>query len=156
MSENAKFLCFRLQYKGTNIITLRSNMADSIFSKIIKGEIPSQKIYEDENVLAFLDIHPLVPGHVLVVPKKEVDHFDDMDPQTYQAVFDVVQKVAKRIKEVMGAKRACVRIEGFDVPHAHIHVYGCDQAKDFYGDPERLHKEPDFGALAEVAKKLAF
>ena len=131
-------------------------MPDSIFTKIIKGEIPSQKIYENDQVVAFLDIHPLTPGHTLVVPKQQVSHFDELDATTYTALFAAVKQVAQRIKTVTGAARACVRIEGFDVPHAHVHVYPCNTAQDFYGDPDRLTKEPDNAALAEMAKKLAF
>lgn len=131
-------------------------MQDSIFTKIIKDEIPSHKIYEDERVLAFLDIHPLVPGHVLVVPKKQVDHFDDLEEGDYQAVFSASKSIAKRQKEILGAKRVCLRVEGFDVPHAHVHVYPCNSASDFYGDDQRNLKEPDHDKLAEMAKKLSF
>lgn len=130
-------------------------MAESIFTKIINGDIPCHKVYEDDRILAFMDIHPLVPGHVLVVPKVQVDQFDDLSLDDYQVLFAVVQKIAKKIKETLGTKRACLRIEGFDVPHAHVHVYGCNMAQDFYGDPERLQKEPDHDALAAMAKKLA-
>lgn len=131
-------------------------MQESIFAKIIKGEIPSHKVYEDGRVFAFLDIRPLTPGHVLVVPKDQVDHFDDLDEESYRAVFDTVKKIARRQKEVLGAKRACLRVEGFDVPHAHVHVYPCDTPADFYGDSDRNQKEPDHEALSEMAKKLTF
>jgi len=131
-------------------------MEPSIFTKIIKGEIPCHKIYEDGKVIAFLDIHPIQPGHVLVVPKVQVDHFDKLDQGDYGAVFAAVRRVALRIKEVTGAKRACVRIEGFDVPHAHVHVYPCNSPEDFYGKPDRAQKEPDHASLAELAAKLAF
>lgn len=131
-------------------------MQDSIFTKIIKGEIPCHKVYEDDKVIAFLDIHPIQPGHVLVVPKVQVDHFDDLEPVDYDAVFVAVRKIAHRIKQVTGSHRACVRIEGFDVPHAHVHVYPCNSAQDFYGKPNRAAMEPDHAALAEMAKKLAF
>ncbi len=131
-------------------------MVDSIFTKIIKGEIPCEKIYENDQVLAFLDIHPLTPGHTLVVPKLQVSHFDELDDITYTALFGAVKQVSKRIKEVTGASRACVRIEGFDVPHAHVHVYPCNTPQDFYGDKDRINKEPDHPALAEMANKLKF
>lgn len=131
-------------------------MQDSIFTRIIKGEIPCHKVYEDGKVIAFLDIHPIHPGHVLVVPKVQVDHFDDLDQGDYDAVFAAVRRIALRIKEVTGAKRACVRIEGFDVPHAHVHVYPCNSPQDFYGKPDRAHTEPDHASLAEMAAKLAF
>ena len=131
-------------------------MEDSVFTKIIKGEISCSKVYEDDIVLAFLDIHPLTPGHILVVPKVQVSHFDELDDATYNSLFVAVKLVAKRIKTVLGPQRVCVRVEGFDVPHTHVHVYPCNSSQDFYGDGDRFHKEPDPDALSEMAKKLAF
>lgn len=131
-------------------------MEDSVFTKIIKGEIPASKVYEDDKILAFLDINPLTPGHTLVIPKVQVSHFDELDDDTYQALFEVVKKVAVRIKQVLEPNRVCVRIEGFEVPHTHVHLYPCNSSQDFYGDSDRLSKEPDFPALAEMAAKLAF
>ena len=96
-------------------------MTDSIFTKIIRGDIPSYKVYEDEWTYAFLDINPLSDGHVLVAPKKQVDKFYDLDDQTYAALFATVKKVAKRIEEVLGV-RAGIVVEGLEVPHAHVHV----------------------------------
>lgn len=107
-------------------------------------------------MLAFLDIHPIQTGHVLVVSKVQVDQFDELPDEVYEAVFDVVRKIAQRQKRIFGRQRACLRIEGFDVPHAHVHVYPCDNAQDFYGDKNRASKEPDHEALAKTAKKLAF
>jgi histidine triad (HIT) family protein len=135
------------------LISYTGTMQPSIFTKIIKKEIPASIIYEDEKTLAFLDIHPIRPGHVLVIPKTQVDHFDDLDADDYQAVFETVQKVAKQIKKVLGVKRACLRVEGFDVPHAHVHVIPCDQPQDFY-NPARNDLEPDFPALTAMAEKL--
>lgn len=131
-------------------------MEDSIFTRIIKGEIPSHKIYEDDLVYAFLDIHPIQPGHTLVVPKVQVDQFDELPQKDYEAVFAAVKLIAARQKQVFGKKRACLRVEGFDVPHAHVHVYPCDSPDEFYGKKDRLQEEPDHLALAEVAKKLVF
>jgi histidine triad (HIT) family protein len=129
---------------------------DSIFTKIIKGEIPSHKVYEDDKTFVFLDIHPFTPGHVLVVPKTQIDHFDDLPEEDYQAIFEAVKKVAKRLKEVLGPQRVCLRVEGFDVSHAHVHVYPCNEPADFYGPKDRAQIEPDHKALSEMAKKLAF
>jgi len=131
-------------------------MEDSIFTKIIKGDIPCEKVYEDDKTMAFLDIHPIVPGHTLVVPKVQVDQFDDLSEEDYAAVWATVRKVARQIKQRLGSVRACIRVEGFDVPHAHVHVYPCNTAEDFYGDEDRLHKEPDHAALAAMATKLLF
>ena len=93
----------------------------SIFSKIIKGEIPSYKIYEDEKTFAFLDIHPEVRGHVLVVPKVEVDKIYELSEEDWGAVWATVKKVALKVEEVFGA-RAVFKVIGTDVPHAHVHV----------------------------------
>lgn len=128
-------------------------MQPSIFTRIINGEIPCHKVYEDENVVAFLDIYPIRPGHTLVVPKKEIDQFDDLDDETYKAVFDVTKIIAKRVKEVLGVKRACLRVEGFDVPHAHVHVIPCNVPSDFYNDT-RMQTEPNHEALEDMATKL--
>ncbi len=131
-------------------------MEDSIFTRIIKGEVPCAKIYEDENIYAFLDIHPIKPGHVLVVPKLQVSHFEQLDDDVYVQLFLVVKQVARRIKQILHSERVCVRIEGFDVQHVHIHVYPCNSAQEFYGEEDRLEKEPDYPALTEMSKRLAF
>lgn len=130
-------------------------MTDSIFTKIIKGEIPSHKIYEDDKTLAFLDIHPKVPGHTLVIPKKPVEFVWDMDEEDYQALMAAVKKVARRIREVTQKPYVGLLVIGIDVPHAHIHVYPfatTEEAKT----PQDLTAEPDHTALAAMAKKLAF
>lgn len=127
----------------------------SIFTRIINDEIPSHKIYEDEKTLSFLNIYPSVPGHVLVIPKVQVDHLDDLDDDTYRAVMDTVHKVMKRVKEVLGTERACVKVLGFDVPHAHVHVIGCNTSADFFL-AENHDVEPDHTALAEMAERLRF
>lgn len=127
----------------------------SVFSQIIDGEIPSHKVYEDELTYAFLNIHPSVPGHTLVVPKVQVDHLDDLANEDYQAVMATTKKVMKRVKQVLGTKRACLKLEGFDVPHAHVHVIGCDTPADFY-QKEDHSQEPDHQQLAQMAKKLYF
>ena len=94
---------------------------DSIFTKIMRGEIPCYKIYEDDLTFAFLDINPLSDGHVLVAPKVQVDKFYDLDDVTYQALFATVKKIAQRIEQVLGV-RAGIVVEGLEVPHAHVHV----------------------------------
>jgi histidine triad (HIT) family protein len=131
-------------------------MTDSIFTKIIKGDIPCSKVYEDELVIAFMDIHPIQPGHLLVVPKVQVANFEELDEQTYTHLFLVVKQAAQRLKQVLSPAKVCIRVEGFDVPHTHVHVYPCNDPADFYGKSDRLTQEPDFAALAEMADKLVF
>lgn len=97
-------------------------MNDSVFTKIIKGEIPCHKLYEDEKTIAFLTIEPFVPGHTLVVPKVQVENFDDLADEDYTAVFRTVKMLTKQLKGALGAKKVAVLIMGFDVPHVHVHL----------------------------------
>lgn len=93
----------------------------SVFTKIVQGEIPCYKIYEDVDTMAFLDIKPEERGHTLVIPKIEVDKIYDLDDRTYQAVMATVKKIAKHYEKVLG-KRMMIKIVGVDVPHAHVHI----------------------------------
>jgi histidine triad (HIT) family protein len=130
-------------------------MSDSLFTKIIRGEIPSHKIYEDELTYAFLDIHPIQPGHVLVIPKKEVEFVWDLPEADYQALMATAQKVALRLREVMQKPYVGEQIQGTDVPHAHVHLIPFSTADEFRARPD-MSKEPDHDALAALAQKLAF
>lgn len=94
----------------------------SIFSKIISGEIPSYKIAEDEHHLAFLDIRPLVKGHTLVIPKKEVDYIFDLDEKALSSLVVFSKKVAKAVEAAIPCKRVGVAVIGLEVPHVHIHL----------------------------------
>ena len=97
----------------------------SIFTKIIRGEIPSYKVYEDEKTYAFLDIHPESRGHVLVVPKREVDRVYDLPDEDYVALMRTVRKLARRMEDVLG-ERVILKVIGTDVPHAHVHLVPLD------------------------------
>jgi histidine triad (HIT) family protein len=94
----------------------------TIFTKIINGEIPSYKIAEDEIAFAFLDINPVQEGHVLVVPKQEVDYLFDLDEETYVSLQLFARKVAKAIEKVISCERIGIAVIGLEVPHAHIHL----------------------------------
>lgn len=97
----------------------------SIFSKIIAGEIPGEIIHEDDTAAVLLTIEPLTDGHMLVVPKTEVDHLWDLDDETYHHLWDVARSMAKLLKEKYPHyERIGTLVEGFGVPHAHIHVFG--------------------------------
>ena len=98
----------------------RSDMS-SIFTKIVRGEVPCYKIYEDERTLAFLDIAPEAPGHTLVVPKVEVEKLYELDDEDYRAVMATVKKLAKHFDAVLG-ERMMIKVVGVDVPHAHVHI----------------------------------
>lgn len=128
---------------------------DSVFTKIVKGEIPCAKIYEDELTLAFLDIHPVQPGHTLVIAKKQVEFVWDLDDVTYQAVMATAKKVAIRLKDVMGSPYIGQMIVGFDVHHAHLHLVPFSTPEEFRRVPD-MNAEPNFEELENLRAKLAF
>ncbi len=128
-------------------------MEDSIFTKIITGAIPSHKVYEDALTVAFLDIHPVQSGHVLVVPKKQMDHFDDLPDEDYQAVWQTVKKIAKAQKKAFNPDRVGVQVVGLDVPHAHIHVIPFNSLDEYRNVPN-MNAEPNHEELAVVAEKI--
>lgn len=131
-------------------------MHDSIFAKIIRGDIPAHKIHEDDKTYIFLDIYPAQPGHMLVVPKIQVDRLEDLSDADYTALMASARLAMRRIIEVLGPDyRACLKVEGFDVPHAHLHIIPCRNAQDFWAK-QRMDAEPDHEALAAMAEKLAF
>lgn len=131
-------------------------MEDSIFTKIINGDIPCHKIYEDEASFAFLDIHPVTTGQVLVVPKKQVPFVWDLEPKDYQAVMATVQKVGRRLRDAFPDKqRVGVMIEGCDVAdHAHIKVFPFDRG-EYRTVPDMEHAADD-DELAALANTLKF
>lgn len=131
-------------------------MQDSIFTKIIKGELPCHKIYEDNKTIAFMDIYPVQPGHVLVVTKEQVENFFELDESDYRAFFSTVKKVAERLRVVFPEKkRIGLQIEGLDVPHVHAKLFPINNADEYRAKPD-MSSEPDHHTLREIASKLAF
>ena len=130
-------------------------MEDSIFTKIIKGEIPCHKIYEDDLTMAFLDIHPIQPGHTLVISKIQVEFVWDLPDEYYEAVMATAQKVAVRLRAVLAVPYVGEQVIGVDVPHAHVHLVPFSTSAEFHNKPD-LQAEPDHPALATIAKSLAF
>ena len=122
----------------------------SIFSKIVAGEIPCYKVYEDEKTLAFLDINPESKGHTLVIPKVEVDKIYELSDEDYHALWASVKKVAARLEEVSG-RRTLMKVIGTDVPHAHVHLMPYDETWE-YGRNLQLTEDE----FEEIAEKLAF
>ena len=125
----------------------------SIFSKIVKGEIPCYKIAENKNYLAFLDIFPLKKGHTLVIPKKEVDNIFDLDKETYLGLMEFSAEVAIAIKKVIPCNRIAISVIGLEVPHAHVHLIPINNMNDcnFANEKLKLTKEE----LEEIAKKIS-
>jgi len=103
---------------------------DSIFTQIINNEIPSHKIEEDENYIAFLDVFPLVEGHTLVVPKKPIDYLFDLDDTTYSGLWLFARKVAKKIENAIPCERIGIAVIGLEVAHTHIHLVPINHVGD--------------------------
>jgi len=123
----------------------------SIFSKIAAGEIPSYKVAENEDFLAFLDIFPLAKGHVLVIPKKEVDYLFDLDPVTYAGLMEFSRKVAIALGQVIPCKRVGVAVLGLEVPHAHIHLIPLNSERDIdFSKPKLQFTSEEFAATAKL------
>ena len=128
-------------------------MQDSIFTKIIKGELPSHKVYEDDDTFAFLDIHPLVAGHTLVVPKKQVEFLWDLDEEDYQHLMTTVKKVAIKLREALDVPYVGVQVIGVDVPHAHVQLIPFSNVNEYRGQAD-MSAEPNHQELAAVAARV--
>ena len=125
----------------------------SIFTKIIKGEIPSHKIAEDERYFAFLDIRPLVKGHTLVVPKQEIDYLFDVDDELLSGMLPFAKQVARALEATVSCKRVGLMVIGTEVPHAHIHLLPFQQESEFNITRKPLDmSQEELAALAEAVR----
>lgn len=125
----------------------------TIFSKIIKGEIPSYKIAEDENYYAFLDINPLQKGHTLVIPKIEDDYIFNLDDKTYAGLMLFSKKVALALKQAIPCQRVGVAVLGMEVPHVHVHLVPMQTEKDMlFSNPKLKLTDAE---MTEIAQKIA-
>ena len=125
----------------------------TIFSKIASGEIPSYKIAEDEKHFAFLDINPVAPGHVLVIPKREVDYIFDLSDQELADLNVFAKKVAVALKKAIPCRKVGVTVIGLEVPHAHIHLVPMTQEADMDFRKPKLTLPAE--QMAEIAKSIA-
>ena len=129
------------------------SMDDSVFTKIIKGEIPGEMVYQDDVCVVLMTIEPFTPGHCLVVPREQVDHLWDADDELYQHLMQVAKKVANAMRKAYNYPRVGQIVEGFGVSHAHIHLFGLSQpieptiaehvANKRMATAEELHTEAD-------------
>jgi len=125
----------------------------SIFSKIVKGEIPCYKVAEDENFLAFLDIFPLVSGHTLVIPKVETDYLFDLEDREYTGLMLFSKRVAVALKKAIPCKKVGVAVLGLEVAHAHIHLVPLNSESDInFSKPKLKLSSEEF---TEIAAKIA-
>jgi len=125
----------------------------TIFERIVDGEIPCHKVWENESFLAFLDIHPVALGHCLVVPKARVDPVFSMSDEAYSELFMAAKRVAERLKQIITCERVCLAVVGFEVPHAHIHLIPCRTMGDF---PWPGGKPAEANELKDLAEKIYF
>ena len=126
----------------------------TIFSKIISGEIPSYKIAENDKFVAFLDAMPLVAGHTLVVPKKEVDLIFDLDSEEYKELWAFTQDIAKQIKKAIPCKRVGVAVVGLEVPHAHIHLVPLNTVDDLnFKNVRKVYTPEEYKEIQESITK---
>ena len=125
----------------------------SIFSKIVSGAIPAYKVAENDQFLAFLDVNPLVKGHVLVIPKVEVDYIFDLEDSVYMGLQAFAKKVALGIKKAIPCQRVGVAVIGLEVPHAHIHLVPMNSMQDLNFSRQKLKLSAD--EFKEIAQAIS-
>lgn len=127
-------------------------MSDTIFGKIVRGEAPAHKIYEDEHNLAFLNTHPVQPGHVLLIPKDATDRLEDLPEDEYLSLMKAAKHLMHHMRSELGAQRICLKVEGFAVAHVHVHLIPCSSEDDFAAQPREATQD-DLAAMAEKLRQ---
>jgi len=129
----------------------------SVFTKIITGELPGRFVFEDDDIVAFLTIEPMTQGHTLVVPRAEIDQWQDIDSETLNKVMGVAQLIGKAVCKAFGAQRAGVIIAGLEVPHLHVHVFPAYNLTDFgFANVDRTPSQKSLDeAQAKIKEALA-
>ena len=129
-------------------------MSETIFSKIIRREIPSQFVFEDDICVVIMDKFPSTKGQTLVIPKVAVDYIFDLDDATYQHIFKIAKQVAKASDEALKPTRTCLAVEGFEVPHVHIKIYPVTDTSRGLGPYLSAGKMADDAELSQLAKQI--
>ncbi|MCH9667034.1 MAG: HIT family protein [Actinomycetia bacterium] len=124
----------------------------TVFTKIINGEIPGRFVYEDEEIVAFLTIEPMTQGHTLVVPRAEIDEWQNLEPAVFGKVMEVSQLIGRAVCIAFGAERAGVIIAGLEVPHLHVHVFPARDLSDF--GFANVDRNPSRESLDEAQTKI--
>ena len=125
----------------------------SVFTRIVKGEIPCYKVAEDDRYFAFLDINPLAKGHTLVIPKEETDNIFDLDDRTLADMMVFAKRIARKIQANIACKKVAVVVLGLEVPHAHIHLRPINSEKDVDFHREKLQLTPE--EFQRIAKTIS-
>lgn len=127
----------------------------SIFSQILAGNLPGHFVWKDEQAFALMTIQPLRPGHVLVMPREEIDHWDDLPAPLLAHLMRVSQEIAKAIKQAFPCERVAIAVCGLEIPHAHIHLFPIDQIQDFnFGNGDMATAEDLAAAAARIRAYL--
>lgn len=126
-------------------------MPDSIFAQIVRGEAPAHRVWEDDAFLAFLDLRPIRPGHTLLIPKEAPDSVFDLAPEVYAGLWERARRLEAPLREATGARRVGLVVEGFGVPHAHVHLVPIDALGDL--DPCR-QRPASHGELSALATRI--
>ena len=124
----------------------------TVFTKIINGELPGRFVYEDDEVVGFLSIQPMTQGHTLVVPRAEIDQWQDLDPAVFARIMEVSQLIGKAVCRAFDAERAGVIIAGLEVPHLHVHVFPARHLTDF--GFANVDRNPSPESLDEAQAKI--
>lgn len=124
----------------------------TIFTKIINGEIPGRFVYEDDEIVAFLTIAPMTQGHTLVVPRAEIDNWQDVEPAVFGRVMEVAQLIGKAVCKAFDTERSGVIIAGLEVPHLHVHVFPARNLSDF--GFANVDQNPSPESLDEAQSKI--
>ena len=124
-------------------------MENCIFCKIIKNELPSDKIYEDEKILAFLTIEPVSDGHILIIPKKHIVWMEDADDQTIEDIFKIAKKLMGSLKKVTKADYVQLAISGEEIPHFHVHLFSRYNDDGLLSFPHKKYKDGEKSAMAK-------
>ena len=128
-------------------------MEPSIFTKIVRGEIPAYKIAEDDRYLAFLDVFPTTKGHTLVIPKQQIDYLFDLEDELYLGLMAFAKRVAAAIEKAVPCKRIGVAVVGLEVPHAHVHLIPLNKMADMnFANKQKFSKE-EFEEVAQKVRK---
>jgi histidine triad (HIT) family protein len=122
----------------------------SLFTRIVRGEVPCHKVWEDEHHLAFLDINPIQPGHVLVIPKREIGYLFDLSAAEQAALWNAVHVVEEMVRRATGCKRVCLMVVGWEVPHVHVHLVPTNHAADFPVPPKIVQTQDQLAAVARA------
>jgi histidine triad (HIT) family protein len=127
---------------------------ESVFAKIVKGDIPAYKVAEDDRFLAFLDISPLQPGHTLVIPKQQTDYIYDLEDTLLADLHVFAKKVALGVQKATGAARVGLVVIGFEVPHAHLHLIPINHMDDMnFVNPKRKFSQEQFEQIAQKIRE---